>query len=136
MPQTKSTETKLTAGKVAKIVDEYTIVINKGARDGVKSGQRFLFYNYSEEVLDPDTKDSLGKLEVVRGTGRVTHLQETMATVGSDMTTSPGRSTRRVRRTSMGMVAGLFGPEEVEETLPAQAIPFEGAKVGDLAKPV
>jgi len=137
MPQTESTETKLTAGKVAKIINEYTVVINKGSRDGVKDGQRFLIYDYSGEIFDPDTKESLGKLEVVRGTGKVTHLQEAMATVGSDMKTSPGRSVRRIKRPSLSLaLSGLIGPEEIEETLPAAPVPFETVKVGDLVKPV
>ena len=137
MSNTDNLDPKLTGGKVVKIINEYTIVINKGDRDGVKNGQRFLIYDYAEEIIDPDTKDSLGMLEIVRGTGKVTHLQEAIATISSDMKTSPGRSIRRINRTSIGGVWGrMLGPEEVEETLPANVISFEGVKVGDHAKPV
>ncbi len=123
--------------KVAKIIDEYTIVINKGAKDGIKPGQRFLIYVYGDEVIDPNTKLVLEKLEIVKGTGRVTHLQEFIATIRSDMIDSPSRSVRRVRHQSTlgGWLAGLV-PGEVEEILPAKAIPFEGSQVGDLVKPI
>jgi hypothetical protein len=30
----------------------------------------------------------------------------------------------------------LYGPEEIEETLPAEKVPFDEAEVGDIAKSV
>lgn len=133
MPQMENTFPKLTVAKVAKVLDEFTVVINKGANDGIKKGQKFLIYNLAEEIIDPDKNESLGSLEIVRGTGKVTHLQETMATLGSDMTNDLGRSVRRFKRPSL---AAFFGPEEIEETIPAQTIPFNNVQVGDLVKPI
>jgi hypothetical protein len=137
MTEPKS-ESRITSIKVAKVIDEYTLVINKGLADGVKAGQRFLIYTYGDEVIDPDTRVSLGKLEIVKGTGRVSHLQGSMATVRSDMTAKPSRSTRKIKRQNPfgGILGNLGTEEEIEESLPATTVPFEEPKVGDLVKPV
>ena len=63
--------------KVVKILDDYKLAINAGAKDQISLGQKFLIYSLSdEEIIDPDTNQSLGYLEIVKGTGIVTHVQE------------------------------------------------------------
>jgi hypothetical protein len=131
----ESKDTGVNQIKVAKVLDSFTLVINKGQTDGVKEGQRFLVYAYGEEIVDPDTKTSLGRLEIVRGTGRVTHLQPTMATIKSDMNTPPSRSIRKIRHGSVYAII-LDKAEEVEEIVPGDAAPFERPGVGDVAKPI
>lgn len=128
--------------KIAKVIDGYTLVLNKGEKDGIKVGQRFLIYSIGDEIIDPDTKESLGNLEIVKGTGRVTHLQEKVATIASDMKSSPSRTVRRFKDNdplgirSIQRVLGSFSTatEEIEEHLPAAKIPFEDPSVGDIAK--
>lgn len=73
--------------KVVKILDDnHKIVINAGTNQGIKENQRFLVYSLDgEEIFDPDTNELLGKLEVTKGTGTVTFLQEKMCTITSDM---------------------------------------------------
>ena len=67
---------------VAMVIDPYRIVINRGAEDGVKFAQRFTVYELSaEDVVDPTTKQPLGRLETIKGTGAVVHIQEKMAIV-------------------------------------------------------
>ncbi len=122
--------------KVAKVIDEFTLVINKGERHGLKVGQRLLVYAHGDEIADPDTKLSLGKLEIVKGTGRITHLQESLATIRSDMTASPARTIRKIRQHSpFSNILGM-ATEEVEEKLPPEPVAFEAPAVGDLVKPV
>ena len=58
-------------GKVAKILDEVKVVINRGSKDGVKPGMRFVAYAEADEVTDPDTGESLGKWELVSPLSRV-----------------------------------------------------------------
>lgn len=102
---------------VVKIIDNYKLVINKGARDKIKLGQRFLIYHLEKEpIVDPITKESLGKLEIVRGTGKVIYIQEKMSIIESDS-----------KRQSF--MAGLFPTTD-------NIIPFDGAKIGDKAKPI
>jgi len=66
------------AGKVAKVVSETTVVINVGAKDGVKDGMRFVIVAEGDEVKDPDTGESLGKWEVVKGRLAASNVQENM----------------------------------------------------------
>lgn len=130
-------DTKAQSIKVAKVIDKHTLVINKGANDGIKHGQRFLIYTYGDDVVDPGTRSVLGKLEIVKGTGRVTHLQEAIATIRSDMTASPSRSVRKIKRQNpWGGLLGSLGTEEIEETLPEMAVPFEKPEIGDSVKPI
>ena len=54
--------------KVAKIIDEYKVVINAGSRQDVCEGQKYLIYAIdNNEIFDPDTGRSLGYLEIVKG---------------------------------------------------------------------
>ncbi len=138
--------------KVVKVVDNFTIVINRGSAEGVKSTQRFLVYALGEELSDPDTGAPLGTLEIVKGVASAKHVQEHMATLVSDETKS--HITRRtIRRTDPfsgfkshiysslsawypGM-EGLGGNVEVIE-MPGEdkTMPFEGVNVTDLVKPI
>lgn len=70
---------------VAKIIDNYKLVINRGSEHGIQEGQRMLVYNIDEEdIKDPITGESLGYLEIVRGTGKVIYLQEKISILDSD----------------------------------------------------
>ena len=109
--------------------DDYKVVINAGHNEGIKNGQRFLIYALSDhEILDPDTKSSLGFLEIVKGTGRVVHVQEKMATIESDMyeTSQP---TKIIRKNPMYG----FGTTE-EQTVSKDHIAFNNPKIGDFVK--
>jgi len=70
--------TEPSKGKVAKIVDNYTIVINLGKNNGVKMNMKFVIYDEGEMIKDPETNEELGKLELVKGRVEVTNVQEKM----------------------------------------------------------
>jgi hypothetical protein len=91
-------------GKVVKILNRYEVVINLGAEDGVKESDEFVVFAQGEEVMDPDTGESLGILEIVRGEALVKHVQPKITTLRS---------------------------KQGEESSPA---PFDGVRVGDLAR--
>jgi hypothetical protein len=103
---------------VAAILEEgYSVVINRGSRDGVKQGQKFLIYEISpDEVRDPISGESLGHLEIVKGTGDVSHLQEKMATITSNRRTTSSR----------------FMFQQPVLSLE----PFKSPKIGDRARPI
>ena len=63
-------------GKVAKILDEYSLIINVGQADGVTPESKFVVYAQGDEVTDPDTGESLGRWEVVKGHIAASHVQE------------------------------------------------------------
>lgn len=115
---------------VVRIIDSYTLVLNIGANQKVSKGDNFLIYYVEpEEIKDPISGESLGCLEVVRGSGSVIHVQEKMCTIKSNRTQSGGRI---VRKSGMGLAAALIG-EEIEEPV-KHSIPFDDPAIGDLAK--
>ena len=120
--------------RVIKVIDEYKVVLNIGDDDGVKVGQIFVVYAEDpEELTDPDTGENLGKLEIVRGRGKVTHVQQKMSTIES---TEKGATRRIVRKSSPLMpTVALLGPTETEEYEPT-SMPFEDPERGDFARRV
>jgi hypothetical protein len=59
-------------GKVAKILGNNEIVINRGRREGVRQGMLFeIFAPEGEEVWDPDTGETLGTVEDVKAKARL-----------------------------------------------------------------
>lgn len=126
---------------VVRVIDQYSVVINKGSDDGVSKGDQFLVYFIeTDELLDPETGESLGKLEVVRGTGSAVHVQEKMTTVKSNRTVSRGRVVRKTLPRANPLfgnhlLGNLGGSETIEE--PArEALPFDGVRVNDKVKPI
>ena len=68
-------------GKVARILDEYSIVINVGRNNGVVNGMVFaVFVQSDEEVKDPDSGEALGKLENIKEHVFVAHVQDKFST--------------------------------------------------------
>ena len=114
--------------KVVHVIDDYKVAINAGSNSGIKLGQRYLVYKLSsEEIIDPDSNTSLGFLEIVKGSGKVVHVQETMCTLESDSYATP---TKRIVRKSP-LVSVLA--DSIEETEQEQ-LPYDHPKVGDLVK--
>jgi len=68
-------------GKVVKVLSPERIVINQGFAEGVTPEMKFLVYTPGEEIVDPDTKKSLGVLEHAKGRGRPVHVQEKMSVI-------------------------------------------------------
>lgn len=122
--------------RIAEILDAETFVINHGSDTNIKLGQRFLVYNLGKEIFDPVTKESLGRLEIVRGTGRVTHVQQKISTVKSDMKAAPTRTIRRTIPPSLAMSLLKMGEMTEEEVLPASPQPFEGLSLDDKLRPI
>lgn len=68
-------------GKVAKILSPTSLVINKGSNDGITKNNKFLIYRLGEEIIDPETNENLGTLEIVCGEAQPEHIQEKITTV-------------------------------------------------------
>lgn len=123
-------ENKIIEGKVLQVIDEYSVAINKGERDGVYSGQIFLIYHLStNDMIDEDTGENLGKIEYVIGKGKVTHLQEKIATIKSIETSTSSRKTVRKSNNVFGIPTQetITEPDEV-------LLAFNDCKIGYLAK--
>ncbi|WP_050803430.1 hypothetical protein [Selenomonas infelix] len=127
--------------KVAKVTNAEELVLNAGQADKIQEGDRYLVYGIGEEIFDPDTKKSLGCLEVVRGTGKVVHVQERMCTIRTDMKEPIKIEKKRKRMlpttSIMSTLTGFHDRvEEIEYTEMPEAKPFDNPEVGDHAKPI
>src|SRR5215213_6369869 len=90
-------------GKVAKILGNNEIVINRGRREGVRQGMLFeIFAPEGEEVWDPDTGETLGTVEDVKAKAEVTEVKDRLAVAasrGSRKSRSGPWTTGKSRRT-------------------------------------
>jgi hypothetical protein len=68
-------------GKVVKVISPERVVMNLGTEDGVTPEMKFLVYTPGEEIIDPETRKSLGVLEHAKGRGRPVHIQEKMSVI-------------------------------------------------------
>ncbi|MCB1348787.1 MAG: hypothetical protein KDK11_09155 [Maritimibacter sp.] len=121
--------------RVVKVIDDFTVVINRGAKNGVQKGQVFLIFSLGEEVIDPETEESLGALETVRGDASVTHVQEAMSTLTSVSKERNASTRRTIRRPSIGILGLGTEQEEIFEEPSTKIKPLE-SEIGDYAKPV
>jgi hypothetical protein len=139
------TATRSALAKVIHVVDDwrrdspFELVIEWGTEHGVKVGDRFLVFGYGPRLSDPDTGEDLGILEVVRGRGIVTHVQDRVATLRSTERRRRSGTTRRIIRESGGgaLTIGLGLGRVIEEEVPDdEDKPFANVQIGDLAKPI
>lgn len=107
--------------RVAKVLDEHRLVINRGADQGIEAGARFLIYEAGEEIHDPDSGESLGALELVKGEAVVDHVQARLSILTLE------RGDER-QKTLSEMMATLSGGDEDDEGV--------GVAVGDYARPL
>lgn len=98
------------------------VVINRGTDHGVEDGMIYLIYLEGEEIVDPDTKESLGKLEIVCGRGKVTHAQAKMSTISCIEIERPVTRITRPRRSGWWDQFGSVTEEQTVETLPFKKV--------------
>lgn len=67
--------------KVAKIIDNTSLVINAGEHQGIKKGDKFQIIGKkgSQSVIDPDTGEDLGTLDEIKGKVTVQEVYPNMA---------------------------------------------------------
>jgi hypothetical protein len=124
---------KFPATVVFVLDNDKKVTINRGSENGVKKGDRFLIYAIGEELFDPDTNESLGELEIVKGTGRVIHVQQKMATIESDNLSAPNKTVTKKKSSPFIAVAGY---EEEVISGERETLPFDDPVKGDKAKPI
>ena len=57
---------KTIKGKIIRIVDNRTVIINLGKKDGVTDKSYFQIVGESEDIVDPFTKEKLGAVNIVK----------------------------------------------------------------------
>ncbi|MEG3436195.1 hypothetical protein V0288_03610 [Pannus brasiliensis CCIBt3594] len=151
--------------QVVKVIDDYRLVINRGESNGIAEGQRMLVYNTSEEeITDPQTGESLGYLELVRGTGTITFVQEKISILQSDKTNNrksrllelliDEQSTPTAPPLAKYMQKIVLGSNREEDKKPiaelidrellnklllrelSETLPFENPQIGDSVRPI
>jgi hypothetical protein len=121
-----------------RVIDQENVVINIGSNEGIKRGNRFIIFGVGDEIIDPDSKESLGKLEIVRGEGIVVHVQEKMCIVRSDEYVSEPPTTEI--RTYQNPLRGLTylgrttEEKKVIKSGKKTLIEFRGVEEGDMAR--
>lgn len=128
--------------KVVKTVPPYLIVINKGINHGVNIGDMFIIVELGDDVIDPDTSEVLERLEIVKGTVRVEHVQDKIATLKScQWEKKPDKKEiKKVFEKSKGIfaaVSGLhdgFGETVTESISPGESylLKLDNVSIGDL----
>lgn len=103
---------------VASRIEDFQIVINKGEYDNIESYMRFLVYEEGNDVIDPTTKKSLGKLEIPKGFFKIQHIQDKMTILVSELR----------KEKSLFPTFQLYGEVDVERDL------LNKIKVGDKVK--
>jgi hypothetical protein len=64
--------------RVAQILSTTQLVLAAGSEDGVREGMEFVVYALGRQISDPETGQSLGQLEMVKGRVKVSYVQEKM----------------------------------------------------------
>ena len=104
-----TTQIKPVRGKVARVLNEREVAINRGLSDGVEVGMKFKILNpETQEVRDPDTGESLGYVERAKIPVRVTEIQDKFAVA----------TTFRFRHVNVGgngIGIGVFTPPKWEK---------------------
>ncbi len=123
---------EIITGKVVQVLDEYRIVINKGSEDGVKDANRFLVYSLGDELFDPDTKESLGVLEIVCGEGKPLHIQKHMTT----LYTAKQKTKKTKTVVKRGGLSPFYGGTEETYDPETYDIPFEDVGTACLVRQI
>ncbi len=122
--------------RVARVLSKTRLVLNVGSRDGIQNNSKFLIYSIDKrDIIDPASGESLGSLEIIKGSGHVIHLQEKICTIET-FTKDKGR--RVIKRTNpiWGNYFGYnIGAETETEEIPSDELKeFDDVKEGDYAK--
>jgi hypothetical protein len=136
-------------GKVIKTDDKgINFVINRGSEHGVEMETKFLIMEIGDDIIDPDTGEYLGKLEIVKGKVSPSHIQEKMTTVTSiEYIDEPDRKEIKYSPPSINNKNDFYwglvhpykskGRENPIETIIAgerRIKNLQGVKVGDVVK--
>lgn len=120
--------------KVADVISPLQAVLNCGARDGVKLGEIYLVYGVGKLVKDPVTEEPLEALELVRGTGKVVHVQERICTIESVLVSEHGKNI--TRRTVPAFLLGPLASNIEEVEIVKEPKPFDKIQIGDHARKI
>ena len=125
-------------GKVAQIIDRYTIVINRGKSDEVENDMRFIIYEKGDEITDPDSGESLGIFENIKMKVKIVNVNENISTAKSDekykVTTPSSLNFNYLGSSSRTEIKELPLDQDTRDKLFNQKM--SGVKIGDLVRQI
>ena len=97
-----------TKGRIIRILDTKTVIINLGSEHGVNGTSIFHILAEPEDVIDPKTNEVLGSVKVTKGRVRASQVSEKFTIASSSWTEA-----------HLNALAGFFSAYEqtVEDTL-------------------
>lgn len=100
--------------KVARILSPTRVILSAGSQEGVREDMVFVIYQLGEPILDPETGESLGQLEHIKGRVKVYHVQEKLCHASTF-----SRTESRVIHPYEPITAAtrIFAPRTVEQTV-------------------
>jgi hypothetical protein len=122
-------------GKIVHVTDAFTVVINRGAEQGVALKEKYIVVGLGQTIKDPDTNEELEQLEIVKGRGEITHVQNKISTLSSiEIEQAPG--TREIKKVSnSNVISTLLGTSDVSTELikpgPEKIGAFKDVQIGD-----
>ncbi len=124
-------------GRIAQIISDKEVVLNVGEESGVKINMKFVIYEESDHIIDPETGNDLGALEIVKARVVVNHVMPRISRAESETyTISTGYN-------SLALAAALVGSTEtrrrklqVEESDIKPVKENKNVKIGDLVRSV
>jgi hypothetical protein len=126
--------------RVIEIIDSYKVVLNCGQNHEIKLGDTFLLFGLTKVLKDPETGEDLEQAELIRGQGRVTHVQNKICTVQSMLLeSSSSKTVKKVQHPQNLLTGSLFnGPTVTEEEIfhDPQRKRFDDIQIGDFARKI
>ncbi len=122
-------------GKIVSVRNKYSVVMNKGAEDNVQVAQKYLIVELGDMIVDPDSKEELEQLEIVKGRVVVTHVQQKISTLESCEYEKNSDVKEITKVSSRGGLAGLGLQNTVTESIKPGGktlTEINNPKVGDL----
>ena len=102
-------------GKVAEIIDRYSLIINRGEEAGVNVGMVFLVMGLGGDVIDPETGVSLGPKPIEKLRVKVREVYPKFSVAETYRIVTPPDITSFVREHSRWPTAmEVFGPQGPE----------------------
>jgi hypothetical protein len=119
--------------RVVRVLSDYEVVINVGKSAGVRTNASVKIYTLGDMIKDFETGEELERLEIVRGIGRVTNVQDKISTIRSAETLPARKTVTRIPRSSQSSIwsSMLSSAQITEETPPPEVAPFASPQVGD-----
>ena len=123
--------------KVVDIITPYQLVLNCGADDGIQLNDYFLIYGLGKIIKDFETSADLEQLELIRGKGKIIHVQKRISTIESIEEKETPKKIRKINNDWYPGYPVLYSfpnvpREEIEIT--REQLPFKEAQIGDNAK--